>query len=51
MADYFAGSGTTGEAVLRANHDDAGGRKFILVEMGDYFERILSDRIRRAMSR
>ncbi len=30
VLDFFAGSGTTGHAVLRANKDDDGNRKFIL---------------------
>ena len=47
--DYFAGSGTTGHAVLKLNKVDKGNRKFILVEMGDYFESTLKERIRRVM--
>jgi adenine-specific DNA-methyltransferase len=30
ILDYFAGSGTTGQAVLELNKDDGGNRKFIL---------------------
>ena len=33
ILDSFAGSGTTGHAVLQLNKDDKGQRKFILVEM------------------
>jgi site-specific DNA-methyltransferase (adenine-specific)/adenine-specific DNA-methyltransferase len=33
ILDSFAGSGTTGHAVLSANRDDNGRRRFILVEM------------------
>lgn len=47
--DFFAGSGTTGHAVLNLNKADNGERKFILVEMGDYFESTLKERVRRAM--
>ena len=49
--DFFAGSGTTGHAVLNLNKIDKekGKRKFILVEMGDYFESTLKERIRRVM--
>lgn len=47
--DYFAGSGTTGHAVFRLNKTDNGNRKFILVEMGDYFESKLKKRIQCAM--
>lgn len=31
--DFFAGSGTTGEAVMRLNAEDGGNRKFILVQI------------------
>ena len=47
--DFFAGSGTTGHAILNLNKTDNGNRKFILVEMGDYFESTLKERIRRVM--
>ncbi len=33
VLDSFAGTGTTGHAVLAANASDGGGRRFILVEM------------------
>ncbi len=32
ILDFFAGSGTTGEAVLQLNKEDGGNRKFILVQ-------------------
>ena len=47
--DFFAGSGTTGHAVLNLNKTYNGARKFILVEMGDYFDSTLKERIRRVM--
>jgi len=34
VLDAFAGSGTTGEAVLRLNASDGGSRRFILIEEG-----------------
>lgn len=43
--DFFAGSGTTGEAVLNLNRRDGGHRPFILVEVNDYFDTILLPRI------
>ena len=49
ILDFFAGSGTTGHAALNLNKADQGNRKFILVEMGDYFESALKERIRRVM--
>lgn len=45
--DYFGGSGTTGHAVINLNREEVGGgsRKFILVEMGAYFDTVLKPRI------
>jgi adenine-specific DNA-methyltransferase len=45
--DYFAGSGTTGHAVINLNREDGGRRKFILVEMADYFGTVLLPRIKK----
>ena len=45
--DFFAGSGTTGHAVINLNREDGGRRKFILVEMGDYFDTVLLPRIKK----
>jgi len=45
--DFFAGSGTTGHAVINLNREDGGRRKFILVEMGDYFDTVLLPRLKK----
>ncbi|MBN2703183.1 MAG: site-specific DNA-methyltransferase [Pontiellaceae bacterium] len=45
ILDYFSGSGTTGHAVINLNREDGGKRKYILVEMGDYFDTVLKPRI------
>ena len=47
VLDYFAGSGTTGHAVIGLNRKDGGQRKFVLVEMGDYFDTVLVPRIKK----
>jgi adenine-specific DNA-methyltransferase len=47
--DYFAGSGTTGHAVLNLNKEDNGQRKYILVEMGQYFDTVLIPRIQKVV--
>ena len=47
VLDYFAGSGTTGHAVINLNRGDDGERKFILVEMGEYFDTVLLPRIKK----
>jgi len=47
--DFFAGSGTTAHAVINLNREDGGRRKYILVEMGDYFETVLLKRIKKVV--
>lgn len=47
VLDYFAGSGSTAHAVINLNREDGGRRKFILVEMGDYFDTVLLPRIKK----
>ena len=47
VLDYFAGSGTTGHAIINLNREDCGQRKFILVEMGEYFDTVLLPRIKK----
>ena len=47
VLDYFAGSGTTGHAVINLNREDGGERKFILMEMGEYFDTVLLPRIKK----
>ncbi|MDH4201376.1 MAG: DNA methyltransferase [Phycisphaerae bacterium] len=48
VLDYFAGSGTTGHSVINLNREDGGQRKYILVEMGEYFDTVLKSRIQKA---
>jgi adenine-specific DNA-methyltransferase len=45
--DFFAGSGTTGHAVINLNREDKGNRRFILVEMEYYFDTVLLPRIKK----
>jgi adenine-specific DNA-methyltransferase len=47
VLDYFAGSGTTGHAVINLNREGGGRRKFILVEMAQYFDTVLLPRIKK----
>ena len=49
VLDSFAGSGTTGHAVLKANKNDGGSRRFVLVEFEKYAEELTAERIRRAI--
>ena len=48
ILDYFAGSGTTGHAVMNLNRADKGTRRFVLCEMGRYFESVLLPRLKKA---
>ncbi len=50
ILDSFAGSGTTGEAVLNLNKLDNGNRKFILIEMEEYAESITAERVKRTIN-
>ncbi len=47
VADYFAGSGTTGHSVICLNREDGGARKFILVEAAQHFETVLVPRLKK----
>ncbi len=47
--DFFAGTGTTAHAVINMNQQDGGSRKYILVEMDDYFDTIMKPRIQKVM--
>ncbi|CAA6803284.1 MAG: Type III restriction-modification system methylation subunit (EC [uncultured Campylobacterales bacterium] len=49
VLDYFAGSGTTGNAVINLNREDNGTRKYILVEMGEYFDSVTKPRIQKVI--
>lgn len=50
VMDSFAGSGTTGHAVLDLNKRDGGDRKFILVEMDEAIAReVTSERLKRVI--
>jgi adenine-specific DNA-methyltransferase len=49
VLDCFAGSGTTGHAVLESNRADKGRRRFVLIEGQDYAHTITAERIRRVI--
>jgi adenine-specific DNA-methyltransferase len=46
--DFFAGSGTTGEAVLRIGRETKAIHRYILVEQGAYFDTVIKPRIQKA---
>ncbi len=48
VLDSFAGSGTTGQAVLELNREDGGNRRFILVELEkEITEEVTAERLKR----
>jgi adenine-specific DNA-methyltransferase len=48
ILDFFAGTGTSGHAVIKLNRADGGHRKFVLVEMGSHFDSLLIERLKKA---
>lgn len=49
VLDFFAGSGTTGHAVIELNRNTDTHRKYILIDMADYFSTVLRPRIERVI--
>lgn len=49
VLDYYAGSGTTGHAVIDLNREDTGTRRFLLVEQADYFDTALLPRLKKVI--
>ena len=49
VLDYFAGSGTTGHAVVELNRENGSNLKYILVEMGEYFETVTKPRVQKVI--
>lgn len=48
ILDCFGGTGSTGHAVIKLNRSDRGRRKYVLVEVGSYFDTILKPRVLKA---
>jgi adenine-specific DNA-methyltransferase len=49
VLDFFSGSGSTAHATIKYNREDGGNRKFILVEMGTYFNTVTKPRIQKVI--
>jgi adenine-specific DNA-methyltransferase len=49
ILDCFGGSGSTAHAVIDLNRKDGGNRKYILVEMGGYFDTVMKPRIQKVI--
>ena len=45
FADFFAGSGSTGHAILQRIREGGPSLKYLLIEQGDYFDSILKPRL------
>lgn len=51
ILDFFAGSGTTGHAVLECNKEDSGNRQFILCEQLDYVDMVTVPRVQKVIEK
>ena len=49
IIDFFGGSGTTAHALININREDPAKRKYVLVEMGEYFDTVLKPRIQKVV--
>ena len=49
VLDYFAGSGTSAHAIININRENESLQKYILVEMGTYFDHITKPRIEKVI--
>ncbi len=50
VLDFFAGSGTTAQAVLDLNKEDEGNRKFIICEQMDYIKDVTVERVKKVIT-
>jgi len=51
ILDFFAGSGTTAQAVLELNKEDGGNRQFILCEQLDYVDTVTIPRVKKVVKK
>ena len=49
ILDYFSGSGTTAHAVMQINREEGGNRKYVMCEMGEYFDRVTRKRVEKVI--
>ena len=50
ILDFFAGSGSTAQAVIEVNNEEKTNRRFILCEQLDYIEKVTAKRIQKCLS-
>jgi len=49
ILDCFGGSGSTAHAVIKMNRDDHGSRRYVTVEVAEYFDTVLKPRVLKAV--
>jgi len=49
ILDFFAGSGTTGQAVMELNEEDGGSRRWIMIEQMDFIEIVTKVRMQKVL--
>lgn len=49
VLDFFAGSGTSAHTVIKYNRENNTNNKYILVEMGNYFDTVTKPRVQKAI--
>lgn len=49
ILDFYAGSGTTGHAMIKSIRESQNAQRYVLVEMGDYFDGVLLPRLKRSV--
>ena len=47
IMDFFAGSGTTAEAILQLNSSENKKRKYIIIDMGEHFDSVILPRLQK----
>ncbi|PKL55956.1 MAG: site-specific DNA-methyltransferase [Methanomicrobiales archaeon HGW-Methanomicrobiales-6] len=49
ILDCFGGTGSTAHAVIKLNRDDHGDRKYVLIEVTEYFDTVMKPRVLKAV--
>lgn len=47
ILDFFAGSASTMQAIMKINYEDKGNRKYILIEIANHFDKIIIPRLKK----
>jgi adenine-specific DNA-methyltransferase len=49
VLDFFAGSGTTGHAVISLNRTNGSNHRFVLIDVEEYFDSVIVKRVKKAV--